>query len=136
GGNWRGSAVAPTATSFVPTSSSWRYRKGTSEPVGATGAWRGEAYSEDASWLTGTAPIGLFKRNSDTPTNTLPECGVTLGTQLADMATYLGTTNPTFNDDPPGRYRCVFFRKAFSVSGPIPRSLLLRIMHNDAAIVW
>ena len=33
-------------------------------------------------------------------------------------------------------YRSVFLRKTFTVAGPVPRSILLRVMHNDAAVVW
>jgi hypothetical protein len=129
GGNWRPSTVAPTAVSYVTPRSSWSYRKGTSEASSPVGAWRATAFIEDASWLSGTAPIGLFKRNNDTPLATLGEVGVTLGTQLTDMATFSGSTFTT-------NYRSVFFRKTFAVADAIPRLLLLRVMHNDAAIVW
>ena len=128
GGNWRASTVAPTAASYLAAGSGWRYRKGTSEASTPISAWRAEGFIEDASWLTGTAPIGLFKLNNNTPIATLPETGVTLATQLTDMATYSGTFTAA--------YRTVFFRKTFTVSGAVPRAVLLRVMHNDAAIVW
>jgi hypothetical protein len=129
GGNWRSSTVAATAASYVTANSSWSYRKGTSEASSPIAAWRAIDFVQDASWLTGTAPIGLFKKNSNTAIATLGEVGVTLATQLTDMATLSGSTFTT-------SYRCVYFRKTFNVAGPIPRSLLLRVMHNDAAVVW
>lgn len=130
GGNWRAStATSPTASYITARSSGWRYRKGPSEASSPIGAWRGDAFTEDASWITGSAPIGLFKQNSNTPIATLPETGVTLATQLTDMATYNGSSFTA-------AYTSVFFRKTFTVSGTIPRAVLLRVMHNDAAIVW
>lgn len=136
GSNWRASTKTQTAITYVPASSAgWRYRKGTSEASSPIGAWRAAAFTENATWNTGTLPIGLYKKDSDTPLATLAETGVTLGTQLTDMATYLGSgTNTGTNYSV--AYRSVFLRKTFSVSGTIPRSVLLRVMHNDAAIVW
>ena len=129
GGNWRSSTVNPAAVNFLSAGSSWSYRKGTSEASSPVSAWRSLGFSQDGSWLTGTAPIGLFKQNNDTSIATQAENGVTLATQLTDMATFSGgnfTTN----------YRSVFFRKTFNVTGTVPRALLLRVMHNDAAVVW
>ena len=136
GSNWRASTVAPTAVSYVTASSGgWRYRKGTSEASSPLSAWRAVGFSEDPNWITGTAPIGLFKDNNDTSLASLPEDQVTLGTQLTDMATYVGSsTNSGSNFSV--AYRSVFLRKTFTVAGPIPRSILLRVMHNDAAVVW
>ena len=51
------------------------------------------------------------------------------------MATYVSSnagSSTNFNVS----YRSVFLRKTFTVSAAIPRSVLLRVMHNDAAIVW
>ncbi len=130
GGHWRASTTSPAAVSYLTVGSAgWRYRKGTSEASAPLGAWRAEAFAEDASWLTGTMPIGLFKLNNNTSVAFNPESGVTLGTQLTDMASY---SAPNFSVS----YRSVFFRKTFTVAGAIPRALLLRVMHNDAAVVW
>ena len=128
GGNWRASTVAPTGLTYVPAGSSWSYRKGTSEASSPLSAWRAVGFAQNGTWITGNAPIGLFKLNSDSPVSYSAETGVTLATQLSDMATYAGsfTTN----------YRCVYFRKTFNVAGTIPRALLLRVMHDDAAVVW
>ena len=139
GGNWRSSTVAPAAVTYVAAGSpGWRYRKGTSEASSPTTAWRAESYVEDSAWLTGTMPMGLFKINSNAPVATInPETGVTLASPnlLTDMATYLGGgvgSGSNFSV----AYRTVFFRKNFTVTGAIPRAMLLRVMHNDAAIVW
>lgn len=136
GGNWRASSVSQTAISYVAASSAgWRYRKGTSEASSPITAWRAAGFVEDASWLTGAAPIGLFKLNNNTSLSTLPETRVILGTQLTDMATYV-SSSPGSGTNFTAAYRSVFLRKTFTVAGPIPRSVLLRVMHNDAAIVW
>ncbi|RYD83090.1 MAG: hypothetical protein EOP84_08420, partial [Verrucomicrobiaceae bacterium] len=130
GGSWRASVQAPLNVSYLSAgSNNWRYRKGTSEASVPMSAWRAEDFAEDASWLTGNAPVGLFKQNSNTPIATLPETGTTLRTLLSDMATYSGGIFSA-------GYRSVFFRKTFNVAGTIPRALLVRVMHNDAAIVW
>ena len=144
GGHWRASTVAPTVANYVTAGSGgWRYRKGTSEASSPVSAWRTETFVEDATWLTGTMPIGLFLRNSGAVSSTLPEAGVTLGTILSGlspdtapaMATYL-SSNANSGANYSVAYRSVFFRKTFTVSGAIPRAVLLRVMHNDAAIVW
>ncbi len=135
GGSWRASTVTQPAITYVAKGSTgWRYRKGTSEASVPINAWRAAAFTENATWLNATLPAGLFNRNGSVLA-TLPETGVTLGTQLTDMATFVSSnansgTNYTVN------YRSVFLRKTFTVSSPIPRSVLLRVMHNDAAIVW
>ncbi len=136
GGNWRPSTAAPVVVNYVTAGSSgWIYRKGTSEASSPVNAWHAETFTQDGSWLTGTMPIGILYKNSGAAVATNTETGVTLGTQLPDMATYVGSavpsgTNYTVN------YRTVYFRKDFNVSGTIPKNLLLRVMHNDAAIVW
>ena len=129
GGHWRASTTTPAAVSYLTFSSTgWRYRKGTSEASAPLGAWRAEGFTEDGSWITGTMPIGFFNLNG-TVQATNAESGVTLGTQLTDMASY---SAPNFSVS----YPSVFFRKTFTVAGAIPRALLLRVMHNDAAVVW
>ncbi len=117
GSNWRPSVGTAAAVSYVSAGAAgWHYRKGTSEPS-ATGLWRAQNFTEDGTWLTGTAPIGLPLTG-----NVGIETGIAaIATPLADMA---------------GAYNTVYFRKTFTVSGDIPRALLLRVLHNDAAIVW
>jgi hypothetical protein len=130
GSNWLASTAAPVAVNYLPAGSTgWRYRKGTSEASSPMGAWHAETFTLDGTWLTGTAPIGVYYQNSATPLAANAETGVTLATQLTDMATFSGGTF-TVN------YRSVYFRKTFNVSGTIPKQLLLRVQHNDAAIVW
>ncbi len=136
GGNWRASTTTQTAISYVAAGSSgWHYRKGTSEASTPITAWRAAAFTEDASWLNATLPIGLFKLNNNNPLATIPETGITLATQLTDMATYVAS-NVNSGTNFSYAYRSVFLRKTFTVSGPVPRSVLLRVMHDDAAIVW
>ncbi len=136
GGSWRASTVTQTATTYVAAGSAgWRYRKGTSEASSPITAWRAAAFTEDATWLTGALPIGLFKLNNNNPLATLAETGVTLATQLTDMATYV-SSNAGSGTNFTASYRSVFLRKTCTVSSAIPRSVLLRVMHNDAAIVW
>lgn len=137
GGSWRASTATPAAVSYVAAGSpGWRFRRGVSEASSPIGAWRATDFTEvidpvdtKKNWEEADLPIGLFKRNNNSPVATLPEAGVTLKKQLPDMATFSGST---FN----AAYRSVFLRKTFTVSGDIPRALLLRVMHNDAAIVW
>lgn len=128
GGNWGASTVGMGSTVYVPAGATdWKYFKGTAEPSSPIGAWRGETFA-DAAWTTGQTPIGLFKINSNTASTSNAETGVTLATQLTDMATYSGGFAVA--------YRSVYLRKTFQVSGPIPRALTMRVMHNDAAIVY
>ena len=143
GGHWRSSTMAAAATNYVSAGSSWNYRPGTTEASSPVDDWRQNSFATDATWKTGTAPIGLFKINSNVSVATHVENGVTLGTQLtaattglaSDMATYsAANTNVLTNFTT--LYRSVFFRKSFTVTGTIPKSLYLRLMHNDAAIVW
>ncbi len=129
GGNWRASTAAPTVVNYLAAGSSgWSYRKGTSEASAPMSAWHAETFTLDGSWLTGNAPIGVFYQNNGTSLATNTETGVTLGTQLTDMATFSGTFT--------ANYKSVYFRKTFNVAGTIPKHLLLRVQHNDAAIVW
>ena len=129
GGNWRASTAAPTVVNYLAAGSSgWSYRKGTSEASSPMSAWHAETFTQDGTWFTGAAPIGVFFQNSGTPLATNPETGVTLATQLTDMATFSGTFT--------ANYSSVYFRKTFNVAGAIPKHLLLRVQHNDAAIVW
>ena len=136
GGNWRASIGVPAVVNYLAAGSAgWSYRKGTSEASSPMSDWHAETFTQDGTWLTGTMPIGVLYQNSGASLTTNMETGVTLGTQLPDMATYVGSgansgANYTVN------YRTVYFRKSFTVAGTIPKNLLLRVMHNDAAIVW
>lgn len=137
GGSWRASTATASPVMYVAAGSTgWRFRRGVSEASSPIGAWRLPDFTEvvdpedtKKNWEDGDLPIGLFKRNSNTAVATLPEAAVTLKKQLTDMATFSGG-NFTAS------YRSAFLRKTFSATAPIPRSLLLRVMHNDAAIVW
>jgi hypothetical protein len=142
GGNWKAASASAAGTTYVAAGTAgWRYRPGSSEASAPVGAWRAPGFAEDATWRSGTAPIGLFKINNNVSQATFTETGVVLGTQLtaanagADMATYVSsavesTANYTVN------YQSVFFRREFTFSGTPPSALFLRVMHNDAAIVY
>ncbi|MES2707799.1 MAG: lamin tail domain-containing protein [Verrucomicrobiota bacterium] len=124
GSNWRASTAAATAFSWLPLSSTgWKYRKGSTangEPSTPREAWRAKGFTEDATWLTGQTPIG-----SPMLGNTSIETGITsLRTSLSDMNSGSAT------------YKSLTLRKTFTVTGPLPKSVLLKVLHNDAAIVW
>ncbi len=140
GGHWRASTVNPVNVTLVaPNDPSWKYFKGT---VATDTGWQSASYVDaGASWLTGQAPIGLFKINSNTAVSYHPESGVVLNTQLTDMATYAAAPTVAVPNSFPvvtGNYRTVYFRKNFTVAdvNALPKALLLRVMHDDAAVVW
>ncbi len=128
GGNWRASTAGFAPATLLPAGApGWKYFKGTTEPSSPLAAWRGESF-DDAAWLAGQAPLGIFKVNGDNASAYNAETGVTLATQLTDMATYSGGFAVA--------YHCVYLRKSFEVTGPVPRALTVRVMHNDAAVVY
>jgi hypothetical protein len=97
------------ATDYLEAAdSSWRYRRGTSEPSNPVDAWRKPVFAEDGSWFTGQTPIGY----GDGDDNTL----------LSDM---------------PGTYSTVYLRYQFNIPADrIPARLTLRVYVDDGAIVW
>ncbi|MFP6874296.1 MAG: hypothetical protein VCA55_12410 [Verrucomicrobiales bacterium] len=104
----------PPATNYAATNylqaadSSWRYRRGTSEPSNPVDAWRKPVFAEDGSWFTGQSPIGY----GDGDDNTL----------LSDMR---------------NAYSTVYLRHEFNIqAGSIPARLTLRVYVDDGAIVW
>lgn len=116
GSNWKPSTRAPgTANWLARSTAGWKYRNQASEASSPVTAWRQSSFVEDATWLNGTGPL----RSSG---NNALETGVaTTGTTV----TTLSTVN-----------RTVHMRRSFTVSGTIPQSVLLRVLANDAAIVW
>ena len=99
--------MGPVVT-FLPAGSAWSYRKGTSEASNPVGAWRQLGFSEDASWLAGTTPIGYGDGDD--------------ATVLTDMQT---------------QYSTIYLRKTFEVpAGQVPSQLLVRVYADDGAIVW
>ncbi len=140
GGHWAASANNPAAMSLVPMGdTNWKYFKGT---VAADTGWQANNYADTgAAWLVGQTPIGLFKINNNTAATYSPENGTLLNTVLSDMATYAAAPTTAAQDSFPivaGNYRTVYFRKAFTVAdvSALPKALLLRVMHDDAAVVW
>ena len=129
GGAWSASiSVIASQTYLGAGSVGWQYFKGTREASTPMTAWRAESFN-DSAWTSATMPLGIFKINSDTASSFNAETGVTLATQINDMATFNGSSFTT-------AYNSVFLRKNFTVSGAIPRALVLRVMRNDAAIVY
>ncbi len=97
------------ATNYLEAAdSSWRYRRGTSEPSNPVDAWRKPGFAEDGNWFTGQTPIGY----GDGDDNTL----------LSDMQ---------------NAYTTVYLRHEFNIPpGSIPARLTLRVYVDDGAIVW
>ncbi|CAN5395771.1 lamin tail domain-containing protein [soil metagenome] len=109
GSSWRSAQsgfTGPSATYITP-GEQWRYRKGTSEASTPSDAWRQAGFAEDSTWLDGATSIG-YGDDDD-------------ATILSDMQ---------------GNYASIFLRKTFSVTSPVPSELLLRVYHDDGAIVW
>ena len=110
GSSWRASGNAAPAgpqVTYVGAGQSWRYRKGTSEASNPVDAWRETGFVEDGSWATGTAGFGYADGDDNTPLN-----------DMEDL------------------YSTVFLRKEFNLTGAIPPQLLIRVYHDDGAIVW
>lgn len=112
GGSWRTSGsppVPPVVVTYVPeASTAWRYRKGTSEASSPMDEWRATTFVEDATWLSGQAPVGY----GDGDDNTV----------LGDMR---------FN------YSTVYLRHEFLVDPEeMPEQLVLRIYVDDGAVAW
>jgi hypothetical protein len=101
-------AQAPASDSIlIPEGSSWKYFKGTAEPSATTGAWRQLSFN-DATWLTGTAPIGYGE--------------TFITTVLSDMQ---------------GHYTGIYMRKTFDVSNRASLDQLrLELRYDDGILVW
>src|SRR5262245_53982683 len=110
GGSWRASVAgnpAQQAQTLISDRSSWKYLKGTSEASSPTTAWRQLAFN-DASWLSGTTPVGYGE--------------TFISTLLNDMRS---------------NYTAVFFRKIFVVNDPSAVSdLILEAQYDDGFKVW
>jgi len=109
GSSWRGSqsGFSGPQVTYVPAGSNWSYRKGTSEASSPIDLWRETGFVQDGTWLAGTTVIGYGDGDDETLIN--------------DMS---------------NGYASVFLRKEFAVSGAIPNQLLVRVYHDDGAIVW
>jgi hypothetical protein len=112
GGSWRASRppfTVPEQRIYLPASATnWRYRKGTSEPAGAPGAWRTLDYIEDETWLTGQTSIGY----GDGDDNTV----------LGDML---------------NNYTTIYLRKTIAfAAGEVPPVLQLNVNIDDGFVAW
>ncbi|MBX3433374.1 MAG: lamin tail domain-containing protein [Pirellulales bacterium] len=117
-GSWRSSGLASTpnagATLVVP-GTNWRYRKGiTANPPTVANDpannWRLTGFIEandSTAWQTGAASIGYGDGDD--------------ATILSDMR---------------NNYWSFYARKTFTISGPVPDRLTLRMYVDDGAIVW
>lgn len=109
-GSWRSSglsAVSNAGQVLLASGSTWRYRKGTSEPPAA---WKQPGFSEASdptAWQSGITSIGF----GDEDDNTI----------LADMQ---------------GNYSTFYARNTFTVSDSIPHTLKLRLYVDDGAIIY
>jgi hypothetical protein len=110
GSSWRASGNAAPGgaqVTYVAAGESWSYRKGTSEASDPIDAWRMQGFGEDGTWSTGRAVFG-----------------------------YADGDDTTSLDDMEDSYSTVFLRKEFNLTGAIPNQLLIRVYHDDGAIVW
>ncbi len=110
GSSWRASGNAAAGgpqVTYVAAGESWSYRKGTSEASDPIDAWRMQGFGEDGTWSTGRAVFG-----------------------------YADGDDTTSLDDMEDSYSTVFLRKEFNLTGAIPNQLLIRVYHDDGAIVW
>ncbi|RIK73924.1 MAG: hypothetical protein DCC68_24060, partial [Planctomycetota bacterium] len=113
GGSWRASTIGteprPAVTLLPQQSTTWRYRKGTSEASNPTTAWRQPGFTMDASWLTGQTSVG-YGDNDDR-------------TLLSDMQ---------------NTYSSVYLRNTFTIASAadMPQQLRLRVYSDDGALVW
>ena len=110
GGSWRSSGAGPALPSvtYLPSGSTWSYRKGTSEASSPMDGWRQLGFAEDGTWLSGVGPLGYGD---------------------GDDATLL--------NDMRNGYSTVYLRQNFTVqAGEVPSRLLVRVYCDDGAIVW
>ena len=113
-GSWRASGYpvgqAPDQVTYLaPGSGGWRWRPGSTEASAPVEVWRGETFVEDASWTTIGTPMGYGE-------TFLPAANVFSGMS--------------------GVYRCIFLRRTFELTGPVPGSAVLRLKLDDGAVVW
>jgi CotH kinase protein/Lamin Tail Domain len=116
GGHWRSSTAAASQVPdlpLIPAASTWRYRKGTSEPSTPTSAWRSLSF-DDATWASGPAPVGYDP-------DVLGEA-TTGGTRLSDMR---------------GNYTTFYLRRSFDAPGAEPyRRARIEALFDDGFKVW
>ncbi|YCM43239.1 lamin tail domain-containing protein [Verrucomicrobiaceae bacterium 227] len=110
GSSWRSSQLGFNGLpeTFIPQASTWSYRKGLSEASAPIHAWTAPEFAQDASWLSGPAPIGRGEPAIE---------------------------NTKINDAQ-GNYSSVFLRKEFTISGNPPSALNLKLLYDDGVIVW
>ena len=110
GSSWRSSqrGFNGLPKTFLPQASTWNYRKGLSEASSPIHDWTTLGFTQDASWLSGEAPLG---RN-----------------EPAFVTTLL--------NDAQNNYSSVFLRKEFTLTSSPPSSLLLKLLYDDGVIVW
>ena len=105
GGSWRASGPVTQPPFIALSSTNWHWRKGTSEPSAAAGAWRLEGFVEDGTWQVGGSALGFGA--------TAPPATVTA---LPDMRQ---TATP-----PNAGYTCIYLRHNFQLTS-IPTQLYI-----------
>jgi Lamin Tail Domain/CotH kinase protein len=118
GGSWRASGTtgSPAATYFLPSTTGWKYKKGTAEASSPVTDWRNLTFS-DASWPSGKSPIG-YAPITGTP--------VVCNTVLSDMKGNSATN-----------YSTVYARRSFTIpAGQVRDLLTLKVRFDDGCIVW
>jgi hypothetical protein len=113
---WRIAEVAPGSRAvaqngpsvvLLPDGAAWKYFKGLREPATPQSAWRQIAF-DDASWLSGAAPIGYGEGF--------------IATNLADMR---------------GNYSSIYLRKTFEVPDVNALDkLILEVRYDDGLNLW
>lgn len=128
GGSWRSASGLASPPVYIPLGDpSWRYKKGREEASGTatapTGDWRLLNFAEgvnsldpatDEPWQNGDAPIGY----GDPPFTTTPNVSNTVITDMQNS------------------YQCIFFRHKFTINGPIPDRLSIKLAVDDECMVW
>ncbi|HYG22885.1 MAG TPA: lamin tail domain-containing protein [Verrucomicrobiae bacterium] len=108
-------ALGQVTETWIPTGSTWRWRKGTNEVSTPASLWRNTVFG-DGSWPLGVAPFH-YGNNGSTGDD-----GITDGTILTDMRT---------------RYRCVFLRRTFSITNMAEISgVRLVANYDDGFVAW
>lgn len=112
GGSWRSSASPVTSgVSYItPSSTGWKYLRGTTEASSPVAAWRAFGY-DDAAWNSGTAPFGFGG-------------GYTVATNLNEGNAMSGV------------HRSVYYRKNFTIAANLPNQITLKVSYDDGFVAW
>jgi hypothetical protein len=112
--------LIPGGFTNLPTGSpNWRYRLGTNEASTPVAAWRSNSFLEDATWSTGTLPLGYVTGTPNDPNG-----------YEAVLVTAVPPPSTTSN-------LSVFVRKTFVVTNRLDYiALKLGVMVDDGMVAW